>query len=178
MKLNRIVWRRWLVTSVATVMLSVGAMAWPHKKVVQLNDANGKSVGKATIKEAEKGVTVDLKVKNLSPGLHAIHIHEKPVCTPPDFKSAGGHFNPEGKHHGLHNPEGAHAGDMYNFSVSGDGESHTKLRNEQVTLNPNAPNSLVGNGGTSLVIHAEADDMKSDPAGNAGPRIACGVITP
>jgi len=178
MKLNRIVCRRWLLASVATVMLSAGAMAWPHKKVVELKDANGASIGKATIKEAKKGVRVELDVKKLPPGLHAIHIHEKPECTPPDFKSAGGHFNPEGKKHGLHNPEGAHAGDMYNFSVSGDGESRAKLRNEQVTLNPDAPNSLVGNGGTSLVIHAEADDMKNDPAGNAGPRIACGVITP
>jgi Cu-Zn family superoxide dismutase len=178
MKLNRIVRHRWLFAAVAILMLSVGAMAWPHKKTVELKDANGASVGKATIKEAKKGVRVELKVKNLPPGLHAIHFHQKAVCTPPDFKSSGGHFNPYGKHHGLHNPEGAHAGDMYNFSVSGDGTSRAKIKNEQVTLKPGVPNSLLSDGGTALVIHAGADDMRSDPAGNAGPRIACGVITP
>ena len=116
-----------------------------------------------------------MDLRDLPPGLHAVHIHESAQCDPPDFKSAGGHFNPEGRQHGRKNPEGAHAGDLPNIRVGPDGAAAADFLVEGVTLEP-GKQSLFKPGGTSLVIHASADDDRTDPAGNAGARIACGVI--
>ncbi len=148
------------------------------KTVVELKDAQGKSVGTAVLwsKTGETGVSMKLNLHGLPPGEHALHFHQKAQCDAPDFKSAGGHFNPDGKKHGLENPEGHHAGDMNNFVVNAKGRARFKVVNKDVTLGDDS-HSLFSNGGTALVIHAKADDMKSDPAGNAGARIACGVIT-
>jgi len=144
---------------------------------VIMKDAKGQQVGTAHITEAKRGgVLIRLKVSGLPIGEHAAHIHQNAKCEGPDFASAGGHFNPEMKHHGLDNPEGPHAGDMVNFTVAGKkGKANVLLVNTRVNLN-DGPGSLFTNGGTALVIHGGKDDMKTDPAGNAGPRIACGVI--
>lgn len=145
---------------------------------VELKDAKGQSVGNATITQAGQGVKIKLDLENLPASEHAIHFHQNAKCEAPDFKSAGGHFNPSNKHHGLQNPAGAHEGDMENITIGADGKLKKSISNPKVTLGDgSAPNSLFANGGTAMVIHAKADDMKSDPAGNAGDRIACGVIT-
>src|SRR5687768_14240396 len=161
------------VFAVACLIGTVGLSA--QTKHVDLKDAKGNSVGMAMIAPVKGGgVSIDLDVKGLPPGEHALHFHAVPKCEAP-FTSAGGHFNPTNKKHGTQNPEGAHAGDMMNFTVDAKGIAKTTIVNPKVTMG-SEPNSIYANSGTALMIHAAADDMKTDPAGNAGDRIACGAI--
>lgn len=143
---------------------------------VRLRTAQGQDAGTAIIRSASHGVIVQLNAKNLPAGEHGIHFHQNANCDLPDFKTAGPHFNPDGKKHGLKNPEGHHAGDMRNLIVAANGTARTTIVDNDVDLGDDS-HSLFSNGGTSLVIHAKPDDMKTDPTGNSGDRIACGVIT-
>ncbi len=145
------------------------------KTKVELKDAQGKAVGNVIVWDQGSGVALQLELHDLTPGEHATHFHQVPKCEAPDFKSAGGHFNPEGKKHGFDNPDGHHAGDMKNFTVGADGKAKVKLEDNEVTLK-DGPHSLLSNG-AAIVVHAKADDYKTDPAGNSGDRVACGVIT-
>jgi Cu-Zn family superoxide dismutase len=140
-----------------------------------LKSAEGKDVGTATFTPGKDGVEVSVQATGLPPGKHGIHIHAAGKCEAPEFKSAGGHFNPAGHKHGLHNPEGAHAGDLPNLTVGNDGKAKATFTARGATLGA-GEGSLFGPEGTALVIHAGEDDEKSDPAGNSGARIACGVV--
>jgi len=140
-----------------------------------LMNAQGERVGSATFSAVPDGVQVSVEVEGLTAGPHGFHIHEAGLCEPPDFKTAGAHFNPHEKKHGLQNPEGAHLGDLPNLLVGDDGKGKGKALIQGASFG-DGPNSLLQFGGTSVVIHAAADDEMTDPAGNAGARVVCGVI--
>jgi superoxide dismutase, Cu-Zn family len=162
-------------------LLALSASAAMHKNKgleVDFKTSQGQDAGTAILTPAGNGVKVKLDLTNLPEGEHAIHVHMNAKCDGPDFKSAGGHLNPDKKEHGTKNPKGAHAGDMpINLQVMADGTDHVSFVTQSISLKKDASNSVFANGGTAFVIHEKADDMMTDPTGNAGDRIACGVIT-
>lgn len=160
----------------ASVACAQMAVTPPPTAKAEIKNANGEAIGTATFTQLNGGVQVKVEVSGLSPGKHGMHIHDSGKCDGPDFKSAGPHFNPMSKKHGHKNPEGAHAGDFPNLEVGADGKGNVEFVSKDLTLFP-GPESLLKPGGTSIVIHAKEDDEATDPAGNSGDRIGCGVIT-
>lgn len=142
----------------------------------EFRNPDNKVIGEATLLQSNDGVLIIVTFTKLTAGRHTVHVHETCSCEAPEFKSASGHFNPQNAKHGLMNPKGPHAGDTPNFTASKSDDTVVEIYSDRVTLGPGADNSLLKPGGTSLVVQAGGDDHKTDPADDAGERIACGVI--
>jgi superoxide dismutase, Cu-Zn family len=165
-----------VVTTILGLMFFSGSVRAQDSARAELHNSDGKQVGTAEFRQSKEGVRVTVAVKDFPPGLHAVHIHAVGKCEGPQFTSAGGHFNPAGKKHGLRNPEGPHAGDLPDLFATNAGTGRFETVSDAVTLGAGA-NSVFDQDGSAIVIHASADDNTTDPSGNSGDRIACGVIT-
>jgi len=170
---------------VALAVASSGCLRLPYipyvtspapAAVARLVDGKGQIVGAAVMSQESGGLRILLDVTGLEPGDKAVHIHEVGRCEPPSFESAGAHFNPTKSEHGTSNPRGPHAGDLPDITVNADGKGHLETTAKLVTIDKKAPASVLDSDGSALVIHERADDKRTDPAGNSGARIACGVI--
>lgn len=150
---------------------------WADAQTVTLNGADNKEVGTAKLLQIPNGVLVRLTLTKAAPGIHAFHVHAVGKCEGPEFTSAGGHFNPTSKKHGLLSKEGAHTGDLPNVIVPDSGTLTVEVVIPHVTLKE-GDQTLADADGSALVLHAGADDYTTDPTGNAGGRMACGVIAP
>lgn len=159
-----------LLAGCAGLMAGAGVTA-----TADLHDASGQRVGAARLEDVSGGVHLVLEMTGMPPGPHAVHVHAVGRCDPPGFASAGGHFNPAKRQHGVLNPQGPHAGDLPNITIDPDGRGRLETTNDRITLHP-GPDSILDADGRALVVHAGPDDFKTDPAGGSGARIACGVI--
>jgi superoxide dismutase, Cu-Zn family len=165
-----------MTTGIAGLLLaSLSLPAAAQTARATLKDTNGKDVGSAMLTQMPGGVLIAVSVKGLPAGEHAFHVHAIGKCEPP-FTSAGGHFNPASKKHGLMAADGHHAGDMPNLHIPASGELAIEVLNSDITLDKGKPNSVFDADGSALVIHANKDDYKTDPTGEAGGRIVCGVV--
>lgn len=170
------------MTRLLAAALLVSACAYvpigsrPAEARVRLVDASSVELGVGKLTETRGGVRLELRLRGAAPGTHGMHVHTVGLCEPPQFTSAGGHFNPTRKQHGFKNPAGPHLGDLPNVVVKDDGTAKVDVVLPGVTITP-GPTSLFHAGGTALVLHRNQDDDITEPAGNAGPRVACGVIT-
>lgn len=151
----------------------------PALGTATLNNAEGQAIGTVAFVETPNGVLIQARINpgsGLASGMHGFHIHENGTCEPPNFQSAGGHFNPDNHEHGFLSPRGVHAGDLPNIWVASDGAAQADFMTDAVTFRGGS-NSLVKPGGTSILIHGSPDDYTTNPAGSSGDRVACGVIT-
>ena len=155
--------------------LDVGITGGDNAAVAELTNTSGQSVGTARFTQAGNVVRILVEAKGLPPGPHGAHVHAVGKCDPPDFNSAGPHFNPTNKQHGALNPQGSHAGDLPNLTIGPDGTGRMETTTEQLSLG-SGPSSVWDADGSALVVHANADDFKTDPTGNSGARVACGVL--
>jgi Cu-Zn family superoxide dismutase len=144
-----------------------------NQATAQMRDAAGNSLGTLTITETGTGLLTTGTLRGLAPGTHGIHLHAVGRCEPP-FASAGGHWNPTARQHGVNNPMGPHLGDMMNIDVAADGSANVSVRTPGGTLR--GTDALLDSDGAAIVVHASADDYRTDPAGNSGARVACGVV--
>jgi Cu-Zn family superoxide dismutase len=147
----------------------------PREAWAELKNAQGQSIGSAVFREEDGRVRIVVHAQGLTPGRHGIHVHAVGRCEPPAFQSAGDHFNPLGKQHGLENPEGAHAGDLPELEADASGRIQSVAVTERLTLVA-GPTSVFDPDGSALVIHANSDDQRTDPSGNSGDRLVCGQL--
>jgi len=169
------VFRAWMAAAVlAAGCTSIRPVA-PVTAVAEIKNAQDRIIGSATLTQLVDGVRIIVEVRDLSPGLKGVHLHEVGACVPPDFTSAGEHFNPTRRQHGLMNPAGPHAGDLPNIDVGADRTGRLETTTDRITLGSGST-SLFDFNGSALVIHAEPDDHATDPDGGAGARIACGSV--
>ncbi|MFL5298849.1 MAG: superoxide dismutase family protein [Anaeromyxobacteraceae bacterium] len=164
-----------LAVLAAAIVVAVPVYAAPATAHADLTDAKGAKVGNAVLSESDSGVHVAIKVQGLAPGKHGLHVHAAGKCDAPEFMTSGSHFNPGGKKHGLKSAAGAHLGDLPNLEVGADGKGEGHFMLKGVTLGEGS-DGLFGPAGSAVVIHEKVDDETSDPGGNSGARIACGVI--
>jgi Cu-Zn family superoxide dismutase len=168
----------------ALAMLTAGlcACATPQPAMsgaaAVIADASGRMVARATVRQTAAGLSVHVEAAGLQPGTYGVHLHAVGRCEPPAFASAGAHWNPTGRQHGRDNPSGPHLGDLPNLVVAGDGRGAADFVVAGATLAGGGPNALLDSDGAALVVHAQADDYRTDPSGNSGARIGCGVLTP
>jgi Cu-Zn family superoxide dismutase len=151
-----------------------GVVRWA---TAEMHSASGARHGTLTLETTAAGVRISGALTGLPAGTHGIHFHQVGRCEAPNFATAGAHLNPAGAQHGLQNPRGPHAGDLPNELANAAGQMVVDIASPRVTLSADRPNGLFDMDGTALVIHADPDDQRTDPAGNSGERIACGVIT-
>jgi Cu-Zn family superoxide dismutase len=164
------------VSGVLLLVVSTGAVtAQETEASAELQDGEGNTVGNAQITEGSGGTEIAVQARGLKPGEHGIHVHETGECGLPEFDSAGKHFNPEKAEHGLKNPEGPHAGDLPNLTADKDGTATYETTTGQVS-SLGGETYLFDADDSALVIHAKADDQTTDPAGDSGDRVACGII--
>ena len=159
----------------AGIVLLMAAPLVVDAATVELINTQGKPVGTAKVTDTANGLLIELNAESIRPGVHGLHIHAVGKCDPPDFKSAGGHFNPTSEKHGILNKDGKHAGDLPNLWVDQDGLLRVDLFSTEVSLSE-VKTAILDDDGGALVLHEKRDDYTSDPAGNAGARIVCGVI--
>jgi Cu-Zn family superoxide dismutase len=149
----------------------------PPAAAARIVDAGGRGVGQAVLVQERKGVRILIDLTGVAPGTKAVHLHEVGRCDPSSFESAGAHFNPTKAEHGTANPRGPHAGDLPNITVEASGRGHLEVTATRVSLEKGAT-FLLDADGSAIVVHENADDMRTDPGGGSGARIACGVIVP
>lgn len=165
-----------LTSTLCALALFTRAHATPGEKAIaEMKDRDGKTLGTLVLTETPQGLLITGELSGIAAGPHGFHVHAVGKCEPP-FASAGGHFNPEAKRHGFHEAAGSHAGDLPNLHASSDGKTMADIMASGLVLSGGA-RSILDQDGASIVVHAAADDYKTDPAGNSGDRVACGVIT-